>query len=90
MMPRPTYGETALLKGHTGIVESVAFNPDGKLFTSGGDSSVRTVQLWNARTGDHLLSLSGHSDRVRGLAFRPDGRMLASGSRDETVRVWDT
>ena len=41
----PTIGqETLTLKGHTGVVRSVAFSPDGKRIVSGG----RDIKVWDA------------------------------------------
>jgi WD40 repeat protein len=66
------------------------FSPDGKwlaalsLSTAGGNA----VKLWNAITGQELLTLAGHTDWLAGLAFSPDGKRLASTSLDGTVRIW--
>ena len=38
--------ETLTLKGHSDIVWSVGFSPDGKRIVSGGD---KTVKVWDAR-----------------------------------------
>jgi WD40 repeat protein len=73
---------------HNGSVLSVAFSPDGKrLATGSGD---RTVKLWDAATGQEMLTLKGHSDHVTSVAFSPDGKRLATGSGDRTVKLWDT
>ena len=46
------------------------------------------VTLWNAETGDELVTLDIEPDRVlRSLAFSPDGTRLAFGT-DEGVLVW--
>ncbi len=73
---------------HGGKVLCVAFAPDGKRLVSG--SSDTTVKLWDARSGELLLTLSGHRRAVDDVAFSADGRRIVSGSRDRTIRMWDS
>ena len=64
-----------------------AFDPDGKRIASA--SYDRTLRLWDAATGECLMTLRGHDDRVRACAFAPDGKRIASASYDRTLRLWD-
>jgi WD40 repeat protein len=65
----------------------MAFSPDGKrLATAATDA---TVKVWDAQTGQELLTLEGHGGKVNGVAFSPDGHRLASGAADGTVKIWD-
>jgi len=76
-----------MLKGHSGVVWSVAFSPDSKLVAStSGDMSVR---LWEVATGALQRTLKGHNGMVWSVAFSPNLRLLASASEDMTVRLWD-
>jgi WD40 repeat protein len=76
------------LAGHEGIVESLAFSPDGQILASGSwDTSVR---LWDTATGEPIgPPLAGHTNIVTSLAFSPDGATLASGGADQSIRLWD-
>jgi WD40 repeat protein len=67
-------------------VQCLAALPDCKLATATRDYKVR---VWDAVSGQCLLTFTGHTALVDALIVLPDGK-LASGSFDETVRVWDT
>ena len=79
--------ETVTLKGHSGLVYSVSFSPDGKRIVSG--SNDRTLKVWDAQTGQETLTLKGHSRSVNCVSFSPDGKRIVSGSFDKTLKVWD-
>ncbi|KIM25775.1 hypothetical protein M408DRAFT_330972 [Serendipita vermifera MAFF 305830] len=77
-----------ILSGHTKLVESTSFSPDGKRIASG--SADCTIRVWDAETGAMIIGpLLGHNDSVKSISFSPDSKHLVSGSRDNSLRVWD-
>lgn len=68
-------------------VRRVRYSPDGtRLATAGMDG---TAKVFDATTGNEILTLSGHTDSIFGLAYSPDGTRLATASYDRSVNVWD-
>lgn len=66
---------------------AATFSPDGsRIATAGPDNMAR---IWDAETGELLMTLSGHSDMVMNAAFSPSGEHLVTASLDKTARVWD-
>jgi WD40 repeat protein/serine/threonine protein kinase len=73
-----------------GLLDAVAFSPDGTVLASSDRDGAR---LWDPATGRLRTSLSD-DDGIACVAFSPDGRLIAAGSyRDGTGvmcgRLWD-
>jgi WD40 repeat protein len=73
------------LRGHSDVVDAVAFSPDDKIVASGSYDT--TVLLWDAQSGDLRKTLS-NAGKVTSVAFSHNGLTLAGGSWDKTVRLW--
>ena len=73
---------------HAGIVNSVAFSPDGTVLASAGED--KKIVLLDTNTYQPIgQPLQGHTDSITQVAFSPDGRILASASKDRSVILWD-
>src|SRR5206468_689825 len=73
---------------HKGLVQAVAFSPDGKTVLTG--SCDRTARLWETATGNPLGPPLQHQGLVQAVAFSPDGKTVLTGSGDKTARLWET
>eukprot|EP00729_Bicosta_minor_P001247 gene1247-11025_t len=79
--------QLATLLGHTGTVNSIAWNTDSTRLASG--SSDKAIIMWDAVDWKQLVKLTGHTDDVRSIAWNTDSTRLASGSSDRSIIVWD-
>ena len=78
--------EKAFLRGHTELVNSVAYSPDGKILASG--SNDWTIRIWDVDKRKHIKTLEGHTGKVNSVAYSQDGETIVSGS-DDGIRVWN-
>jgi WD40 repeat protein len=83
--PRPTME----LRGHTGLVTSMAFGPDDdRLVTSAADN---TARIWTFGTDRRVLErlvLTSHKDTVGSAVFSVRGDRVITASDDGTARSW--
>lgn len=76
-----------VLVGHTHVVNSVVFAPDGK--SVGSCSQDQTVRIWDIPSGrDHRI-LEGLRISATTIAFCHNGKTIAAAASDNTVRLWD-
>jgi len=79
------FNDQQTIRGHTQPVASVAFSPDGKKIVSG--SGDKTVKVWDALSGQEILTFKGHTATVMCVAFSPDSKKIVSISKE--LKVWD-
>ena len=75
------------LTGHTHIVYSASYSPNGTRIVS--TSYDETIKIWDANTGTCLQTLTGHTSVVPSASYSPDGTKIVSASYDMTIKIWD-
>jgi len=82
--------ELYTFRGHSGIVNSLAFSPDGKLLASGSfDHTLKILELGTRRVLESLEATGDDSDIAPSVCFSPDGRTLAA-IHGPGVAIWET
>ena len=69
--------ETAVLRGHTSEVTSVAFSPDGSRIASG--SADETLICWDPKSGEPIGITDTWFHSIYAVAFSPDGSQIILG-----------
>lgn len=64
---------------------AIATSPDGQFLAR---SVQHQIEIWQVKTGKHLLSLPQRQNWVAALAFSPDSQWLASSNLDGTLSLW--
>ncbi len=80
-----TYQNHRALLGHGSTITAVNWSNDGKTLAS--SSKDQTVRLWNAESGEQLLSIP-HPNAVQSVVWSPDGKRLATCGNDDIIRLW--
>jgi WD40 repeat protein len=80
--------ELKILRGHEGLVGSLAISRDGRRIVSG--SWDKTIRIWDSETGDEVKTIRGHKGIIYSVALSIDGKLIASTDMGENVvRVWN-
>jgi WD40 repeat protein len=71
----------------TGDYDVVAIAPDASWFATGGTD--QHVRLWDAQTGELLLTQPRHPEPIRQIFIGPEGDFLIT-TTDKALRWWDS
>ncbi len=87
--------EVLVLRGHTSAVHGLAYSSDGRRLATaaggvnkGGERLYTQVKLWDALTGQEIVTLRGTPGNIPRVAFDRGGRRLAA-SGETDVTIWE-
>jgi serine/threonine protein kinase/WD40 repeat protein len=80
--------ERDIALGDVGLMGLVAYNPDGTRILA-TLPNMQVYSVWDAQTGEKVLTLPGHGVNTTSIAFSPDGTVIATGGLDNWAQVWD-
>jgi WD40 repeat protein len=69
-----------------GLVNTVAFSPDGKRLLTADPEAAR---LWDVESGRLVGVFSGHGENVNGAGFDREGKRLAVARDEGGIELWD-
>ncbi len=70
-------------------IGALAFSPNGNyVATAGRALPDRTIDLWDATTGDFVVTIGTLSYNGSGLAFSPDGQYLYAAARNGELKAF--
>jgi WD40 repeat protein len=68
-----------------GSFNRLALSPDGTVVATIAKDK---IDVWDARSGAQIQTLTGAKDTLNCLAFSPDGTLIAAGGFDNSVGIW--
>jgi WD40 repeat protein len=79
--------DAAMLEGHKGQVNALAFTPNGRrLLSASHDGAIR---VWDAVAGRLIQAFDWKVGPVTALALAPDGLTAAAAGKSGQVVIWD-
>lgn len=78
------------MKGHTDLVQSIAYNPDEKTLASARNEG--SIRLWGLNAGKEQTALTDPANNgpISSIKFSPDGKRLAAAYQNGLFAIWDT
>jgi len=75
------------LKGHTGLIRSVAFHSNGEIIATAGRD--KKIMFWDiSKQSQEPIKVLKLETRIRAIDFSKSGNMLVSGGEDGNVILW--
>ena len=87
---KASQNNTAILRGHTDKVSSIALSPDGHVIASASFDG--TVRLWDTGTGQTVKELPIKKMPLSTVSFSPDGEYIAYAyavEEDSSIYIWN-
>ena len=81
-------GAKRVFKGHSDVIYSCNFAPDGNTFISSSEDC--TIRLWSTHEGHLIYIYNGHESAILSTRFSPGGRFLLSASDfgERQIKLW--
>lgn len=87
---KASQSNTAILRGHTDKVTSIALSPDGHIIASASFDG--TIRLWDSERGQTVKELPIKKMPLFAVSFSPDGQYIAFSyavDEDCSVYIWN-
>jgi WD40 repeat protein len=76
--------------GLLGIVNGIAFSPDGRFLAGAVNQQVRLLAPATGKLVRSLGTPGLTADQLSSIAFSPDSKLIATGDNSGYIRLWDT
>jgi WD40 repeat protein len=77
--------EIAVFEGHSAIISTIAFSPDGQMLISRSLDGV--VRFWDLRSHKQVAPLDESLEVIGAIALSPDGKLLAYGKPGGIIQL---
>jgi WD40 repeat protein/DNA-binding SARP family transcriptional activator len=79
-------GHGLRLVGHTDLIDSLDFSPDGKHLASASWDG--TARIWDLATGKATRTIEADGETARWVSYSDDNKRVATAGADGAIRIW--
>ncbi|HEV7804202.1 MAG TPA: BTAD domain-containing putative transcriptional regulator [Solirubrobacteraceae bacterium] len=79
-------GHSLRLVGHTDLIDSLDFSPDGKQLASASWDG--TARIWDLATGKVTRTIEADGETARWVSYSDDNKRVATAGADGAIRIW--